>query len=517
MEITMDIFISYSTLDQEHAQEIASKLKEQNISCFLAPKEIHGGEPFKERIREALLTAQEIFVLITPNSLKSEWVITEWGAAWALGKHIVPILLRCAPESLPNRLADLQARDFYQIDQVIHEYKTRQHNKSSAINLPKSATAQSRIILFDIDGTVLDPLDNLQEGIGLQFAQLLHELAEKGYYFVFITGNDFDLQQKRIITPIKEQGLGSSVFCFSDGGTRAFEFNVNTKTFEEIRKYSDKNVMSSEQVETITRVLKSSIENFLEQKDNYSLLTPHIHWRARTLEYLDTIIFPLKPSFLKSASCEQFCRELQELFNHPDIKSASFNLVKTYQGALIIRAYGKNPDSDVSRLEDMIFHKLLLRKEYREISMPEAEIRGGRVACQIAIKPFGDETKRDEFRKLLDQEFKAQGVDEFSVLLGGRTTIDVQIKGVNKQKAVQFLEQDKGLDPQNMIYFGNEFNQYGNDRAILSMRDNERPGLIINVGESLNESDTLRERLLEDHNGPVGTVNYLKFLLHETS
>lgn len=511
----MDIFISYSTLDQLHVQELEAKLKARNKSYFLAPKDILSGEPFKEKIREALVSAREIFVLLTPNSLKSEWVITEWGAAWALGKHIVPILLRCGPENLPSRLSDLQTRDFYQLDKIIDEFEERQRKPQPASYVSNSSVERSHI-LFDIDGTVLDPLDNLQEGIGFQFIQLLHELKVRGYQFAFITGNDFDLQQKRVINPIKEQGLGSSVFCFSDGGSRAFEFNPATKSFNEIERYSDENLMSSEQVETIKNVFNSLIQNFIEQKDNYSLLTPHIHWRARTLEYLDTIILPLKPSFLKSASYERFCKELQELFNHPDIRSASFNLIRSHQGALIVRAYGKNPDSDVSRLEDMIFHKLLLRKEYREISMPEIEMRGGHVVCQIALKPFGDETKREEFRRLLDQELKTRGVDQFSVLLGGRTTIDVQIKGVNKQKAIRFLKQHKKLDSQNMIYFGNEFGQYGNDRAVLDMDDTERPGLIINVGDALAPTDLQKEKLLDDHNGPIGTINYLKFLLHET-
>ena len=67
-----------------------------------------------------------------------------------------------------------------------------------------------------------------------------------------------------------------------------------------------------------------------------------------------------------------------------------------------------------------------------------------------------------------------------------------------------------------MIYFGNEFGQYGNDRAVLDMDDTERPGLIINVGDALAPTDLQKEKLLDDHNGPIGTINYLKFLLHET-
>jgi hydroxymethylpyrimidine pyrophosphatase-like HAD family hydrolase len=515
-EAKMDIFISYSTPDEAKAREIESKLKDRNKSCFLAPNELKGGDPFKEKIRAALREAKEIFVLLTPSSLKSEWVITEWGAAWVLEKHIVPILYRCDIKSIPARLRDFQTRDFDEIDRIIDEFEERQRNQRLSPPPSKMTAERSRVLLFDIDGTVLNPLDNLQTGTGLQFVQLLRRLADKGYFFVFITGNDFDLQQKRILTPIKEQGLGSSVFCFSDGGSRAFESNEGSGAFEEIQSYSNGNLMNNEQVETITRVFKSTLQEFLAQKGNDVLLRPRVRWIERRLDHLDISIFPLRPSFIKNSLYEQFCSELQELFKDSSIQNAAFELIRTFPGGLIIRAYGKNPESDANRLQDLIFHNLLFRKEYNELSMPEAEIRGGRVVCQIALKPFNDEDKRNEFRKTFEQELRTHGSDQFSVSLGGRTTIDVQIKGVNKQKAVRYLIQHKKLDPQKMIYFGNEFGIYGNDRTVLDMGNNEKPGLIVNVGDPCDQSGILHEVLLEDHNGPGGTLNYLKLLLHET-
>ena len=48
----MDIFISYSSEDQKMADEIRGKLGKNNISSFLAPKDMQGGDRFKEKIRE---------------------------------------------------------------------------------------------------------------------------------------------------------------------------------------------------------------------------------------------------------------------------------------------------------------------------------------------------------------------------------------------------------------------------------------------------------------------------------
>jgi hypothetical protein len=51
--------------------------------------------------------------------LKSDWVLSEWGAAWALGKKIVPILHRCDPEKLPDRIRRRQCIDFYEHPELV--------------------------------------------------------------------------------------------------------------------------------------------------------------------------------------------------------------------------------------------------------------------------------------------------------------------------------------------------------------------------------------------------------------
>ena len=58
-------------------------------------------------------------MLVSPESSKSEWVISEWGAAWALGKRIVPILHRCSYDALPQRLARLHCTDLHRVRELI--------------------------------------------------------------------------------------------------------------------------------------------------------------------------------------------------------------------------------------------------------------------------------------------------------------------------------------------------------------------------------------------------------------
>ena len=121
----MDVFISYSDRDREQADEIIRKLEKNHISYFSAPMSIEGGDPYKERIRDSLIRCKELFILVSPNSIKSEWVISEWGAAWVLGKRIVPILYQCQSKGLPSRLSDLQYRNFHELDKIIREFQKR--------------------------------------------------------------------------------------------------------------------------------------------------------------------------------------------------------------------------------------------------------------------------------------------------------------------------------------------------------------------------------------------------------
>ena len=379
-----------------------------------------------------------------------------------------------------------------------------------------SAASRPRILLFDIDGTILGPEDSLQEGIGRGFLELLSVLANKGYSFVFITGNDFELQRKRILAPVINYGLGPSVFCFSDGGSRAFEFNEKDNTFQEIQSYSQANLMSEAHVQTVINAFETTLKDFLRQPGNDTLLRPDILWHKRTLDYLDIRVFPLRPSFMEGPLYQKFCEDILDLSRGRDIGSTVFHL-EAYPNGLIIRAISRNPEFDVNILQNSIVQNLMFREEYSALAKPEVEVRGGRVVCQIALKPFNDDLKRQQFRDILEKKLAAFGIQQFSVLLGGRTTIDVQLKGVSKKKAIAFLIQREDMDPREMIYFGNEFSRYGNDRSIAEMSDTERPGLAINVGNILEGADALPNIVLEDGNGPVGTLNYLRFLLHEIS
>jgi hypothetical protein len=105
-----DLFLSYAAADGAIASELRVDLERQNVKCFMAEKDIAVATEWQDAIRDALLGANRILILITPRSLNRPWVFMEIGAAWALGKTLIPVLIQVNPTDLPDPLRRYQAR-----------------------------------------------------------------------------------------------------------------------------------------------------------------------------------------------------------------------------------------------------------------------------------------------------------------------------------------------------------------------------------------------------------------------
>jgi hypothetical protein len=113
------VFLSYASQDHEEAEQLRKAIEAAGGTVFLDKKSLEPGDNFAERIRAALYSCRELWLLVSPSSLNSEWVMTEWGAAWVLQKTIVPILHRCRPQDLPARLSQLQCIDMYKYMELV--------------------------------------------------------------------------------------------------------------------------------------------------------------------------------------------------------------------------------------------------------------------------------------------------------------------------------------------------------------------------------------------------------------
>ncbi|MGX9728913.1 MAG: toll/interleukin-1 receptor domain-containing protein [Candidatus Electronema sp. VV] len=86
------VFISYSRQDNDMASEVCKILDRNNIPYFLDTKNINWGAEVNKDVRGALSDCVAIVVIISPASIKSQWVAYELGHAKALNKIILPLL-----------------------------------------------------------------------------------------------------------------------------------------------------------------------------------------------------------------------------------------------------------------------------------------------------------------------------------------------------------------------------------------------------------------------------------------
>jgi uncharacterized protein YjbI with pentapeptide repeats len=70
-------FISYSTADQAFAERLHPDLQSKGVRCWFAPEDIKGGRKLHEQIPEAIRLYDKLLLVLSENSMNSEWVKTE--------------------------------------------------------------------------------------------------------------------------------------------------------------------------------------------------------------------------------------------------------------------------------------------------------------------------------------------------------------------------------------------------------------------------------------------------------
>jgi len=107
-----DVFISYASRDRHIATELRDNLSKQNVEAFMSEKTIAAGDAWTEQVRRALIASKLIVIVLTPNSLESQWVMAEAGAGWALQKKVLPLRMLVDAANVPIVISQFQMRRF---------------------------------------------------------------------------------------------------------------------------------------------------------------------------------------------------------------------------------------------------------------------------------------------------------------------------------------------------------------------------------------------------------------------
>src|SRR6516165_4358627 len=88
------LFISHSSKDDAYADALATWLRANGFTdFFIDHQKIVGGDKWPEALRASAGSCRVVVCLVTPNWLASLECFNEFGAAWYMGKRIIPLFL----------------------------------------------------------------------------------------------------------------------------------------------------------------------------------------------------------------------------------------------------------------------------------------------------------------------------------------------------------------------------------------------------------------------------------------
>lgn len=122
------MFFSHSHKDRWIAKQCVRNIEvcgKGRIEVFLDEKDIQVGESIADSVRANIKQCQELVVLLSQVSKDRPWVLIEVGAAWGLGKTIIVVLDKVAPNEMPDINRPHKAIDLNDFDQYLEQLSKR--------------------------------------------------------------------------------------------------------------------------------------------------------------------------------------------------------------------------------------------------------------------------------------------------------------------------------------------------------------------------------------------------------
>ena len=136
------VFISYSRKDMSFVKTLAEDLEEQGFDVWYDLTDIGAGDRWAQEIQEGISQSEIFVIVVSLNSLKSEWVEKEFLFASKRGLKIVPLLYELC--ELPLWLLNIQyvdvvgrnyKKNFQHILNVFNDFGKRRGDRENAPEL----------------------------------------------------------------------------------------------------------------------------------------------------------------------------------------------------------------------------------------------------------------------------------------------------------------------------------------------------------------------------------------------
>ena len=86
------VFLSYASTDRANADRLRELLARRLSSRVFTVDNLSPSKNWENQLRDELTRATAFVVLLSPDSVRSHWVLRELGAAWGLKKPILPVV-----------------------------------------------------------------------------------------------------------------------------------------------------------------------------------------------------------------------------------------------------------------------------------------------------------------------------------------------------------------------------------------------------------------------------------------
>lgn len=167
-----DVFISYSSKTANIALDICKTLEDNNIKCWIAPRNIPAGGDYGDIIEEAIIDCNLFLLVFSESATVSQWVRGELNLAFSENKHIIPYRVDQTPLKGALRLMLNQTHWIESFPDAKLKLNELRDSVASALNItPKIKTDSNSAPngVDDIDFAYIEMLYNSGIAAALEF------------------------------------------------------------------------------------------------------------------------------------------------------------------------------------------------------------------------------------------------------------------------------------------------------------------------------------------------------------
>lgn len=121
------VFVSHASADKWLARAFCEKIEATGARTFRDDRDIEGGDNIPDSIRKKIIEADELLVLLTPDSVDRPWVLIEVGAAWGRKQNarIIAVLCHVEFDRIPDIIDSKKAYRINELDDYLKVLKSR--------------------------------------------------------------------------------------------------------------------------------------------------------------------------------------------------------------------------------------------------------------------------------------------------------------------------------------------------------------------------------------------------------